>query len=226
MATNMLWDIASCLLEKTMLSSKQRQFRQLKVFISIKQHHFYKARSVLCGSYKTEQPLPSNEHSRMAYMVVLFCFLIHYDCDNEFYHTSHCRGNLTMLLGQAVGYLFYPLCDALSHQLMEKQCPDHLILFFIGDPMLLVSLTNIIGVPLYQLIRKCCLKHHPHMLKKMGIGLVCCLLKEVVSNCHSINNDKWRKLSSFWWQYNWFLLFLNKWAQYQWYLSHYLEFNG
>ena len=56
-----------------------------------------------CSNHKTEQPLPSMEH-KMAYMIVLFCFLIHMTVigsDNEFFHTPHRTGAITMLLGQA-----------------------------------------------------------------------------------------------------------------------------
>ena len=52
----------------------------------------------------------------MAYMVVLFCFLIHMSviADNVFYHTSHLSGVLIVLASQAVGYLFYPLLGWLA----------------------------------------------------------------------------------------------------------------
>ena len=76
----------------------------------------YKASSVMCSSHKTEQPLPSMEY-RMAYMVVLFCFLIHMTVigsDNELFHTLHHSAAIAMLLGQAVGYLFYPLLGWLA----------------------------------------------------------------------------------------------------------------
>ena len=56
------------------------------------------------------------EH-RTAYTVVLFCFLIHMTVigsDNEFFHTLHRIGGLTLLLSQAVGYLFYPLLGWLA----------------------------------------------------------------------------------------------------------------
>ena len=68
------------------------------------------------SSHKIEQPLPLMEH-RVAYMIVLFCFLIHMTVigsDNEFYHTAHLSGVLTVLASQAVGYLFYPLLGWLA----------------------------------------------------------------------------------------------------------------
>ena len=88
--------------------------------------------------------------------------------------------SILLLLLSLFGFHLSAHGDSISHQLTKRQCPNHWILILISDTMLLVFLTSVIGIPLYQLIRKCCLKHHPHMLKRMGIGLVCCLLKEVV----------------------------------------------
>ena len=76
-----------------------------------------------------------------------------------------------------------------------KTVPWSLDYSFFSDPMLLVSLTNIIRVPVYQLIRKCCLKHHSHMLKRIGLGLVCCLLKEVLWLSF---NQQLKACSTFW----------------------------
>ena len=108
--------------------------------------------------------------------------------------------SILLVLFSLFGFHLSTHDDSLYRQLTEKQCPSHWIIVLIGDPMLLVFLTSTIGVPLYQLIRKCCLKHHSHMLKKMGIGLVCCLLKEIVviviqstmesgENCHHFDSN-------------------------------------
>ena len=48
--------------------------------------------------------------------------------------------------------------------------------------MNITLLTITIGVPLYQLVFvRCCKKYKyvPNMLKQMGLGLLCCLIKEV-----------------------------------------------
>ena len=42
-------------------------------------------------------------------------------------------------------------------------------------------LTMIIGVPLYEVVKKCCPNYNPSMLKRMGFGLFCCLIKEAVA---------------------------------------------
>ena len=42
-------------------------------------------------------------------------------------------------------------------------------------------ITITIGVPLYQLVFvRCCKNYVPNMLKRMGLGLLCCLIKEVI----------------------------------------------
>ena len=59
-------------------------------------------------------------------------------------------------------------------------CPSVLSVYFIADPMNITLLTITIGVPLYQLVFVCyCKRYIPNMLKRMGLGLLCCLIKEV-----------------------------------------------
>ena len=55
----------------------------------------------------------------------------------------------------------------------------HWALIILKDPFTEVVLTVTFGVPLYQLARKCFSKRLQNMLKTMGIGLFCCLVKEV-----------------------------------------------
>ena len=46
--------------------------------------------------------------------------------------------------------------------------------------MHIILITVIIGVPLYQIVVvQCCRKYAPNMLKRMGLGLLCCLVKGV-----------------------------------------------
>ena len=67
-------------------------------------------------------------------------------------------------------------------QLTRRQCPN-MEAFILGDPTNITLITIIIGMPLYQLvfIRYCkknkCL--HNNMLKRVGLGMLCCLLKEI-----------------------------------------------
>ena len=66
-------------------------------------------------------------------------------------------------------------------QLLRKQCPSHWVGLFNGDPMHFTLIVIIFGVPLFQLCARCCgRKYFPNMLKRMGIGIFLCLVKEVV----------------------------------------------
>ena len=65
-------------------------------------------------------------------------------------------------------------------QLLKTQCPTHWVLIF-GDPLQVIFLTTIIGVPLYQLFRKYLSRYNPSMITKMSVGLVCCVVREVTS---------------------------------------------
>ena len=66
-------------------------------------------------------------------------------------------------------------------QFLRRECPSFWVLVMLGDPMTLATLTIIVGVPIYKLLTVCCCqKYLPNMLKRMGIGLFCCLLKEII----------------------------------------------
>ena len=52
-------------------------------------------------------------------------------------------------------------------ELMNNQCPSHWVMVTIGDPLLTIFLTTILGVPLYEVVRKCCPNYNPSMLKRM-----------------------------------------------------------
>ena len=69
---------------------------------------------------------------------------------------------------------------SLSNQLMREECPSFWVLMMLADPMNLTTLTIIIGIPIYKLvIAHCYQKYLPNMLKRMGLGLLCCLLKGI-----------------------------------------------
>ena len=78
-------------------------------------------------------------------------------------------------------------------QLAITKCPSFWILMLIGDPMHLVMLVIIIGVPFHQFILlRYCKKYLPNMLKRMGIGLFCCLLKGIVDIAlQATSNDQY-----------------------------------
>ena len=85
---------------------------------------------------------------------------------------------LLSLLGFHLSGHGYSLLD----QLARRQCPTIVVWMLAGDPMNITLITITIGVPLYQLVfLHCCKKYKyvPNMLKQMGLGLLCCLIKAV-----------------------------------------------
>ena len=69
---------------------------------------------------------------------------------------------------------------SLIYQLTRRQCPSCFAVGFTADPVNLIITTILIGVPLHQLMVRYCQKYVPNMLKRMGLGLLCCLVKVVV----------------------------------------------
>ena len=69
----------------------------------------------------------------------------------------------------------------LSWRLMQSECPSFWVFVLVGEPAHLTTLTVLIGIPLYQLARHCCYtkKYFPNIMKRMGLGLLCCLAKEI-----------------------------------------------
>ena len=67
-------------------------------------------------------------------------------------------------------------------QLMQKQCPSPWA-WVLSEPLFMGLLVVIIGTPISQFSKKHCPKYHPNMLKKMGIGLLCCLVTEIALVC-------------------------------------------
>ena len=70
---------------------------------------------------------------------------------------------------------------SIVNELMNSQCLSHWAMVTIEDPLVSIYLTAVIGVPLYEVVRKCCPNYNPSMLKRMGLGLFCCLIKEAVA---------------------------------------------
>ena len=66
-------------------------------------------------------------------------------------------------------------------QLMMKECPNTWLLLLIGDPMNLTTIVIFASVPLYQLINaRYRQRYIPNIFKRMGLGLLCCLLKVII----------------------------------------------
>ena len=62
-------------------------------------------------------------------------------------------------------------------QIMREQCPSHWTMVFLADPVHPTFFFLVIGVPLQNLLSCCCRGYFPNMLKRMGLGLFCCLIK-------------------------------------------------
>ena len=62
-------------------------------------------------------------------------------------------------------------------QIMREQCPSHWVMVFLVEPVHPTFFFLILGVPMQNLISRCCRGHFPNMLKRMGLGLFCCLIK-------------------------------------------------
>ena len=66
-------------------------------------------------------------------------------------------------------------------QLTITECPNVWLYILIGDPMNLTTIVIITGVPLYQMINdRYRQKYIPNIFKRMGLGLLCCLLKVII----------------------------------------------
>ena len=66
-------------------------------------------------------------------------------------------------------------------QLMMSECPNTWLLILIGDPMNLTTIVIFIGIPLYQQINaRYRQRYIPNIFKRMGLGLLCCLLKVII----------------------------------------------
>ena len=63
---------------------------------------------------------------------------------------------------------------------MHKQCPSHWVLLLATDPNYVILLIIVFGVPVYKLMTKYCSNYSPNMLKRMGMGLFLCVVKECV----------------------------------------------
>ena len=91
--------------------------------------------------------------------------------------------SILLLLLSLVGFHLSSHGYSTADQLMREQCPSQEVLAVLGDPMQLTFLTVVLGVPLHQLIKNWYKGDFPianYMLKRMGLGLLFCLLKSIV----------------------------------------------
>ena len=87
--------------------------------------------------------------------------------------------NILLLLFSLLGFQLTGYGYSVEDQLMRRSCPTVWVLFMVGDPMFITLITVVVGVPLYRLIIiRFFQKHTPNMLKRIGLGLLCCLVKE------------------------------------------------
>ena len=89
---------------------------------------------------------------------------------------------ILLLLASLAGYHLSGHGYSLLSQLMKAQCPSRWVLGLVGDPMHLTLIVIIIGVPIHQfIILRYFQQYLPNMLKRMGLGILCCLVKEVIN---------------------------------------------
>ena len=89
--------------------------------------------------------------------------------------------SILLLLLSMIGFHLSGHGYSIEIELMKDQCPSHWMMVTFADPLLLLYSTVIIGVSLYEVVRKCCPNYNPSMLKRMGLGLFCCLIKEAIT---------------------------------------------
>ena len=87
---------------------------------------------------------------------------------------------IVLLFLSLVGFHLSGQGYSLLDQLFRRQCPSHTIYFTI-DPNTITVLTIIVGIPVYRFVFvRYYSKYLPNMLKRMGLGLLCCFIKELI----------------------------------------------
>ena len=86
---------------------------------------------------------------------------------------------IVVLLLSLFGYHLSGHGYSLLDQLISNQCPSNWVLLLVGEQLHIKALTVIIGVPVYRILVSACHKYLPNMLKRIGLGLLCCLIKTV-----------------------------------------------
>ena len=88
--------------------------------------------------------------------------------------------SILLLLLPLLGFHLSGHGYSVIEQLMHKQCPSHWVLLLATDPNYVILLIIVFGVPMYKLMTKYCSNYSPNMLKRMGMGLFLCVVKECV----------------------------------------------
>ena len=88
--------------------------------------------------------------------------------------------HIVLLLVSLFGFHLSGQGYSLLDQLFRHQCPSSELLFTV-DPNTFTVLTIIVGIPVYRFVFVRYLsKYLPNMLKRMGLGLLCCFIKELI----------------------------------------------
>ena len=88
---------------------------------------------------------------------------------------------IVLLLLSLIGFHLSGQGYSLLDQLFRHQCPSYAI-YFTTDPNTVTILTIIIGIPVYRFVFvRYCSKYLPNMLNRMGLGLLCCFIKELIT---------------------------------------------
>ena len=88
---------------------------------------------------------------------------------------------ILLLLFSLLGFHFSGHGYSTVQHLMMNECPNTWLLIMFGDPMNLTTIVIFAGIPLYQLSNER-FRHRyiPNIFKRMGLGLLCCLLKVII----------------------------------------------
>ena len=87
---------------------------------------------------------------------------------------------IVLLLVSLFGFHLSGQGYSLLDQLFRHQCPSYPV-YFTADPNTITVLTIIVGIPVYRFVFvRYYRKYLPNMLKRMGLGLLCCFIKELI----------------------------------------------
>ena len=88
---------------------------------------------------------------------------------------------ILLLLFSLLGFHLSGHGYSTAQQLMLNECPNTWLYIIIGDPMNLTTTVIFVSVPFYQLINaRYRQRYIPNIFKRMGLGLLCCLLKVII----------------------------------------------
>ena len=88
---------------------------------------------------------------------------------------------ILLLLFSLLGFQLSGHGYSTAQQLMMNECPNTWLFLLTGDPMNFTTIVIFTGIPLYKLINAHYHQRYiPNILKRMGLGLLCCLLKVII----------------------------------------------